>query len=143
MTGPLHDQTVLVVGRGSELARAVTLAAGDAGASVVAAGRDQEGLPAAYAGQASAPSTPISPTRPSIRLECDLEAAQVVAGQQVAIAPERQDHPRAPCLVMCQRSRPRGQERRPDGDQNGTFEVFERHLGQWDPLHVPVRDQVE
>src|SRR5262245_35602027 len=51
MTGPLQDQTVLVVGRGSGLARAVTLAARDAGASVVAAGRDREALPAAYAGE--------------------------------------------------------------------------------------------
>jgi NAD(P)-dependent dehydrogenase (short-subunit alcohol dehydrogenase family) len=51
MTGPLHDQKVLVVGRGSGLARAVTLAARDAGAHVAAAGRDQERLPAAYAGE--------------------------------------------------------------------------------------------
>jgi NAD(P)-dependent dehydrogenase (short-subunit alcohol dehydrogenase family) len=50
MTGPLQDQTVLVIGRGSGIARAVTLAARDAGASVVAAGRSQEGL-AAYAGE--------------------------------------------------------------------------------------------
>jgi hypothetical protein len=37
MTGPLQDQAVLVVGRGSGLARAVALAARDARASVVAA----------------------------------------------------------------------------------------------------------
>ncbi len=48
MTDPLQGQTVLVVGRGSGLARAIVLAARDAGAKVVAAGRDQEGLPAAY-----------------------------------------------------------------------------------------------
>jgi NAD(P)-dependent dehydrogenase (short-subunit alcohol dehydrogenase family) len=49
MTGSLKDQTVLVVGRGSGLARAITLAALDAGARVVAAGRSQEVLSAAYA----------------------------------------------------------------------------------------------
>jgi NAD(P)-dependent dehydrogenase (short-subunit alcohol dehydrogenase family) len=46
----LKDKTVLVVGRGSGIARAVVLAALDAGANVVAAGRDREGLSAAYAG---------------------------------------------------------------------------------------------
>ncbi len=51
MTGPLHDQTVLVIGRGSGLARAAALAARDAGAQVVAAGRDQGTLAAAYAGE--------------------------------------------------------------------------------------------
>jgi NAD(P)-dependent dehydrogenase (short-subunit alcohol dehydrogenase family) len=49
--GSLKDTTVLVVGRGSGLARAITLAALDAGAHVVAAGRDHETLPAAYAGE--------------------------------------------------------------------------------------------
>jgi NADP-dependent 3-hydroxy acid dehydrogenase YdfG len=49
--GSLKDTTVLVVGRGSGLARAVVLAATDAGAHVVAAGRDQESLPAAYASE--------------------------------------------------------------------------------------------
>jgi NAD(P)-dependent dehydrogenase (short-subunit alcohol dehydrogenase family) len=48
MTGPLNDQTVLVVGRAGGLARGIVLAARDAGASVVAAGRDQEALSAAY-----------------------------------------------------------------------------------------------
>ncbi len=51
MTENLKDQTVLVIGRGSGLARAISLAARDAGAQVVAAGRDTEALPAAYAGQ--------------------------------------------------------------------------------------------
>ena len=51
MTGTLKDQTVLVIGRGSGLARASALAALDAGARVVAAGRDQETLAAAYAGE--------------------------------------------------------------------------------------------
>src|SRR5579875_292880 len=51
MSGLLDGQNVLVVGRGSGIARAVTLAARDAGAKVVAAGRDQEALPGAYAGE--------------------------------------------------------------------------------------------
>ena len=49
--GSLKGTTVLVVGRGSGLARAIALAAQDAGAHVVAAGRDQETLSAAYAGE--------------------------------------------------------------------------------------------
>jgi NAD(P)-dependent dehydrogenase (short-subunit alcohol dehydrogenase family) len=49
MTGPLHDQRVLVIGRGSGIARAVVLAARDAGARVIAAGRNQEALTSAYA----------------------------------------------------------------------------------------------
>ena len=51
MTGSLKDQTVLIIGRGSGLARAIALAALDAGAQVVAAGRDQEKLSAAYGGE--------------------------------------------------------------------------------------------
>jgi NAD(P)-dependent dehydrogenase (short-subunit alcohol dehydrogenase family) len=51
VTGPLHGQSVLVVGRGSGIARAVTLAARDAGANVTAAGRDKDTLAAAYAGE--------------------------------------------------------------------------------------------
>jgi NAD(P)-dependent dehydrogenase (short-subunit alcohol dehydrogenase family) len=47
--GSLKDKTVLVVGRGSGLARAIALAALDAGAGVVAVGRDAEALSAAYA----------------------------------------------------------------------------------------------
>jgi NAD(P)-dependent dehydrogenase (short-subunit alcohol dehydrogenase family) len=53
VTGPLQNQTVLVVGRGSGIARAVCIAARDAGARVVAAGRSQEALAAAYAGEPS------------------------------------------------------------------------------------------
>ena len=49
--GSLKDRTVLVVGRGSGLARAIALAALDAGAHVVAADRNQETLPAAYSGE--------------------------------------------------------------------------------------------
>jgi NAD(P)-dependent dehydrogenase (short-subunit alcohol dehydrogenase family) len=51
MTGSLDGQTILVIGRGSGLARAVAVAARDAGAKVVAAGRDQDALAAAYAGE--------------------------------------------------------------------------------------------
>ena len=50
-TGLQTGQTVLVVGRGSGIARAVTLAARDAGAKIVAAGRDPQALAAAYAGE--------------------------------------------------------------------------------------------
>ena len=51
MNGALHDQKVLVIGRGSGIARAVAVAARDAGAHVTAAGRDQEKLSDAYAGE--------------------------------------------------------------------------------------------
>jgi NAD(P)-dependent dehydrogenase (short-subunit alcohol dehydrogenase family) len=54
--GSLKDQRVLVVGRGGGLARAIVLAAADAGARVVAAGRDQENLTAAYAGESAVSS---------------------------------------------------------------------------------------
>jgi NAD(P)-dependent dehydrogenase (short-subunit alcohol dehydrogenase family) len=50
MTGSLNDQTVLVVGRGGGLARAITLTARGAGARVIAAGRDKDTLAAAYNG---------------------------------------------------------------------------------------------
>jgi len=51
MTGTLEDKTVLVVGRGGGIAGAVTLAARDAGAQVIAAGRDQGVLGAVYGGE--------------------------------------------------------------------------------------------
>ncbi|MEV4617743.1 SDR family oxidoreductase [Asanoa sp. NPDC049573] len=51
MSGLLKDQRVLVVGRGGGMARAVAVAARDAGARVVAAGRDRDGLADAYAGE--------------------------------------------------------------------------------------------
>ena len=51
MIGPLEDQRVLVIGRGGGIARAITLAARDAGAKVVAAGRDRDTLAAVYAGE--------------------------------------------------------------------------------------------
>jgi NAD(P)-dependent dehydrogenase (short-subunit alcohol dehydrogenase family) len=49
----LKDNNVLIIGRGSGLARSIALAAVDAGARVVAAGRDQENLSAAYADEPS------------------------------------------------------------------------------------------
>ncbi|HLI00782.1 MAG TPA: SDR family oxidoreductase [Acidimicrobiales bacterium] len=51
MGGVLNDQRVLVVGRGSGIARAVTLTARDAGATVNVAGRHKEALLEAYAGE--------------------------------------------------------------------------------------------
>ncbi|MEJ3658352.1 hypothetical protein WEH80_35880 [Actinomycetes bacterium KLBMP 9759] len=49
MSGALQDRTVLLIGRGSGITRAVVLAARDAGANVVAAGRNADALAAAYA----------------------------------------------------------------------------------------------
>jgi NAD(P)-dependent dehydrogenase (short-subunit alcohol dehydrogenase family) len=49
--GSLQARTVLVIGRGSGIARAVAVAARDAGAHVVAAGRNGDALAAAYAGE--------------------------------------------------------------------------------------------
>jgi NAD(P)-dependent dehydrogenase (short-subunit alcohol dehydrogenase family) len=50
MIGPLKGQTVLVIGRGGGIANAITLAARDAGALVIAAGRDRGALGAVYDG---------------------------------------------------------------------------------------------
>jgi NAD(P)-dependent dehydrogenase (short-subunit alcohol dehydrogenase family) len=50
MGGSLQDRTVLVVGRAGGIARAIALAARDAGATVVAAGRDQAALETGYDG---------------------------------------------------------------------------------------------
>jgi len=52
MAGSLQDQSVVVVGRGSGLARAICLAVRDEGGRVIAAGRNQEALAAAYDGEA-------------------------------------------------------------------------------------------
>jgi NAD(P)-dependent dehydrogenase (short-subunit alcohol dehydrogenase family) len=49
MSASLQDRTVLVVGRASGIARAVTLAVRAAGGKVVVAGRDKGALAAAYA----------------------------------------------------------------------------------------------
>jgi NAD(P)-dependent dehydrogenase (short-subunit alcohol dehydrogenase family) len=51
ISGPLQGETVLVIGRGGGIARAVAVAARDAGARVIAAGRDQRTLADAYAGE--------------------------------------------------------------------------------------------
>jgi NAD(P)-dependent dehydrogenase (short-subunit alcohol dehydrogenase family) len=50
MTAALKDRTVLVVGRGGGIARAIALSVRDEGAHVVAAGRNQEALESAYEG---------------------------------------------------------------------------------------------
>jgi NAD(P)-dependent dehydrogenase (short-subunit alcohol dehydrogenase family) len=50
MGASLQDRTVLVVSRGGGIARAIAMAARDAGASVVAAGRNQAALESAYDG---------------------------------------------------------------------------------------------
>jgi NAD(P)-dependent dehydrogenase (short-subunit alcohol dehydrogenase family) len=52
MSASLENKTVLVVGRGSGIARATVTALLAEGAKVVAAGRDQEALAAAYKGTA-------------------------------------------------------------------------------------------
>jgi NAD(P)-dependent dehydrogenase (short-subunit alcohol dehydrogenase family) len=51
MDHPLEDRTVLVIGRGSGIARALTLAVRDAGAHVVVAGRDPGRLANDYEGE--------------------------------------------------------------------------------------------
>jgi NAD(P)-dependent dehydrogenase (short-subunit alcohol dehydrogenase family) len=51
MSGPLTDQSVLVIGRGSGIARAVALASRQAGARVIVASRDEKELAAAYAAE--------------------------------------------------------------------------------------------
>jgi NAD(P)-dependent dehydrogenase (short-subunit alcohol dehydrogenase family) len=51
VSGSLAGRSVLVIGRGSGIARATVLAARDAGARVVAAGRHPETLAEAYAGE--------------------------------------------------------------------------------------------
>ncbi|MDT7664530.1 MAG: hypothetical protein QOD04_4086 [Pseudonocardiales bacterium] len=51
MNTSLEQRTVLVIGRGSGIARAVALATRDAGAQVIAAGRNAEALAVAYAGE--------------------------------------------------------------------------------------------
>jgi NAD(P)-dependent dehydrogenase (short-subunit alcohol dehydrogenase family) len=48
MSASLRDRTVLVVGRPSGIARAITLAVREAGGKVVVAGRDSSALAAAY-----------------------------------------------------------------------------------------------
>lgn len=52
MGNALQDKSVVVVGRGSGIARAVTLLARDEGAQVIAAGRDKAKLADAYDGAA-------------------------------------------------------------------------------------------
>lgn len=73
-TGLQQGQTVLVVGRGSGIARAVTLAARDAGAKIVAAGRDPQALAAAYAGE---------PAISTARVDLTDEASIAALGEQL------------------------------------------------------------
>jgi NAD(P)-dependent dehydrogenase (short-subunit alcohol dehydrogenase family) len=51
MATSLNDKTVLVIGRGSGIARGIAVAARDEGAEVIVAGRRQEALEQAYAGE--------------------------------------------------------------------------------------------
>ena len=51
MQGPLDNRNVVVVGRGSGIARAIVISARDAGARVVAAGQDEAQLAADYEGE--------------------------------------------------------------------------------------------
>jgi NAD(P)-dependent dehydrogenase (short-subunit alcohol dehydrogenase family) len=51
MQGPLDNRKVVVVGRGSGIARAIVISARDAGAHVVAAGQDEARLAADYEGE--------------------------------------------------------------------------------------------
>ena len=60
----LQDRTVVVIGRGSGIARAVVEAARQAGAHVIVGGRDPQALREAYAGQ-----TQDGPGGPAIRAE--------------------------------------------------------------------------
>ena len=46
----LKDKTVLVIGRGSGIARAIVLAVGEDGGRVIAAGRHPDDLAGAYRG---------------------------------------------------------------------------------------------
>ncbi|HMG65810.1 MAG TPA: SDR family oxidoreductase [Streptosporangiaceae bacterium] len=62
MTGLLHGQNVLVIGRGGGIARAVALAARDAGAKVITAGRSKDTLAAAYAGEPAISTTTVDVT---------------------------------------------------------------------------------
>src|SRR6185369_12973950 len=57
MGNALQDKTVVVVGRGSGIARAVALLARDEGAHVIAAGRDRAKLADAYEGLGVAAET--------------------------------------------------------------------------------------
>jgi len=80
MTGSLKDQTALVIGRGSGLARAIALAAQDAGAQVIAAGRDSGALAAAYAGEQGKADyfADISARNPARRIGTPDDIAQAV-----------------------------------------------------------------
>jgi NAD(P)-dependent dehydrogenase (short-subunit alcohol dehydrogenase family) len=50
MAATLTGRTILIIGRGSGIARAITLAVGGAGGTVVVAGRDRDTLASSYDG---------------------------------------------------------------------------------------------
>ena len=77
-----------------------------------------------------------------MRAECDLEPAEVVAGQRVPVATEHEDHARSLPDHVARRSR-RGQEHRPHGGDDRALEVLEPHVDERRALDVAVRDQVE
>ena len=58
MTSPLKGKSVLVIGRGGGIARAIALAAGEAGGQVIAAGRHPDTLADSYRGTAVAIEQP-------------------------------------------------------------------------------------
>jgi NAD(P)-dependent dehydrogenase (short-subunit alcohol dehydrogenase family) len=62
MGNSLKDKTVLVVGRGSGIARGITLAARDEGAEVIVAGRRPEELAQAYEGEPGVRAEPLDVT---------------------------------------------------------------------------------
>ncbi|MGW8800909.1 SDR family oxidoreductase [Streptomyces sp. NPDC055775] len=68
MAGSLQGETVLVVGRGSGIARAIVDAAAAEGAHVVAAGRNRDALEAAYK------NTPVSVKRVDVTDEASIAA---------------------------------------------------------------------
>src|SRR5258705_13977558 len=61
MGNALHDKTIVVVGRGSGIARAVALRAHDEGARVIVAGRGKGKLAGADGGPAVTPQTVDAP----------------------------------------------------------------------------------
>jgi len=68
MGNTLRDNTVLVIGRGSGIARAVALLAQSEGARVIVAGRDQTKLASAY-------------SRRDIRQKCAITAGKARRGR--------------------------------------------------------------
>ena len=78
MGGALDGKRVLVVGRGSGIARAIADVALREGAEVIAAGRDPEALAAAYAGVegVSTTSTSLKASVKSLRISARIRCAR-------------------------------------------------------------------